>query len=168
MKRLLLCRHAKSSWKDPSLADRDRPLNGRGKRDAPLMGERLAARGIVPDAMVTSPAKRARKTAKHLARKLDYPLDRIRIIDAIYGATPEVLLDCIRRFDPAWRQVIMVGHNNEFTMLANRLGGLTIGNVPTAGIVCLDFSVSSWQDVAAGGGSLVFFEYPKQLVTRQE
>ncbi|HEB51019.1 MAG TPA: histidine phosphatase family protein [Desulfobulbus sp.] len=168
MKRLLLCRHAKSSWKDPSLADRDRPLNRRGKRDAPLMGERLAARGIVPDAMVTSPARRARKTAKHLARKLGYPLAGIRIIDAIYGATPAVLLDCIHRFDPAWQQVIMVGHNNEFTLLANMLGRMTIGNVPTAGIVCLDFSVSSWQDVDAGGGSPVFFDYPKKLMTRQE
>ncbi len=161
MKRLLLCRHAKSSWKDPSLADRDRPLNRRGKRDAPLMGERLAARGIRPDALVTSPAKRARKTARHLARKLGCPRGRIRIVEEIYGATPTVLLQCIHRFDPVWDQVVMVGHNNEFTLLANMLGGLSIGNVPTTGIVCLDFPVSSWQDVEEGKGSLVFFDYPK-------
>ena len=168
MKRLVLCRHAKSSWKDPSLADRDRPLSGRGKRDAPLMGERLAARGIMPDAVVSSPARRARKTAKHLARKLFYPLNRIRIVDRIYGAAPHDLLDCIHGFDPAWEQVVMVGHNNEFTILANLLGGLAIGNVPTAGVVCLDFPVTSWQDVEEGNGSLVFFDYPKKLVIRQE
>ncbi len=168
MKRLVLCRHAKSSWKDPSLADLDRPLNRRGKRDAPLMGERLAARGIMPDAVVSSPARRARKTARHLARKLHFPLADIRIIDRIYAASPEVLLDCIHRFDPGWEQVIMVGHNNEFTILANLLGGLAIGNVPTSGVVCLDFPVASWQDVEEGGGNLVFFDYPKKLAIRQD
>ncbi|MFP7753051.1 SixA phosphatase family protein [Thermodesulfobacteriota bacterium B35] len=168
MKRLLLCRHAKSSWKDPSLTDRQRPLNRRGKRDAPLMGEWLATRGVRPDAVVSSPARRARKTAKHLARKLGYPPARIRIVEAIYGATPGVLLDCIREFDPAWEQVLMVGHNNEFTVLANILGDLEIGNVPTCGVVCLDFAVASWQDAGEGGGILVFFDYPKKILARQE
>ncbi len=162
MKRLLLCRHAKSSWKDPTLADRDRPLNGRGKRDAPMMGERLADRGVAPDAMVSSPAKRARKTARHLAKRLRFPVSSIRIVDEIYGATPAVLLACIHRFEPSWNQVVLVGHNNELTLLANRLGGLAIDNVPTAGVVCLDFPVASWQDIQEGSGSLVFFDYPKK------
>ncbi|HID69647.1 MAG TPA: hypothetical protein EYP35_04115 [Desulfobacterales bacterium] len=71
MKHLLICRHAKSSWKDPSLADFDRPLNKRGKRDAPQMGKMLVSHGIFPDLIVSSPAKRAKKTALRLAKELN-------------------------------------------------------------------------------------------------
>lgn len=163
MKHLLICRHAKSSWKDLSLADFDRPLNKRGKRDAPRMGKFLGSHEIHPDLLVSSPAKRARKTALHLAKALHYSKNHIEYMDAIYGATPEDLIDCIHSFDEQCDRAIMVGHNSAFTMLANILGNLHIPNVPTCGIVALDFEVDTWQDVKQKEGEFNFFYYPKMM-----
>ncbi len=99
MKRVYLVRHAKSDWKRIGLADRDRPLNKRGKRDAPVMGQRLAARGVKPDLIVTSPAKRARKTAKVFAKELGYPKDEIVVEERVYEGGVEDLWDIIRGTD---------------------------------------------------------------------
>lgn len=93
MKQLLICRHAKSSWKNPELADIARPLNRRGKRNAPLMGERLAARGMMPELIMSSPAKRARKTAVRLCRGMKAPADLIQINDTLYDSDVPGLLD---------------------------------------------------------------------------
>ncbi len=163
MKQLLICRHAKSSWKDSSLADFDRPLNKRGERNAPRMGKLLVSLDIHPDLIVSSPAKRAKRTALHLAKKLNYPKKRIEYLEAIYNAGPEKLIDCIQSLDDRYGQAIMVGHNTGFTVLANILGNLHIQNVPTCGIVALNFEVDTWQNVKKKKGDLVFFSYPKML-----
>ncbi|NOX80452.1 MAG: histidine phosphatase family protein [Deltaproteobacteria bacterium] len=163
MKSLLLCRHAKSSWSDNTLADIDRPLNKRGKRDAPLMGARLAMLGVKPDAIVSSPARRAYKTARHLAGTLGFSRKMILVINEIYEASPDVLLAIIGAFDNRADQVVMIGHNSEITVLANRLGGLGIDNIPTCGVVALDFAVRSWRDVTKSRGVQVFFEYPRKI-----
>jgi phosphohistidine phosphatase len=86
MKTLILVRHAKSSWKDRSLPDRMRPLNKRGKRDAPMMGQRLAKRGVDVELMISSPAKRAMATAEAMAEELDYPWDGIVAEERLYEA----------------------------------------------------------------------------------
>lgn len=161
MKHLLICRHAKSSWKNPRLADFDRPLNKRGKRNAPRMGKMLVSHGIHPDLIVSSPAKRAKKTALQLAKKLNYPKKRIVYRDRIYSATPDELIDCIHTFDDHSNQAIVIGHNSGFTTLANILGNLHIDNVPTCGIVALKFEVDSWKDVEKKKGIFDFFYYPK-------
>ena len=163
MKRLFLCRHAKSSWKDLSLDDIDRPLNKRGKENAPEMGRRLNAQGIRPDLIISSPAKRALKTARCLAKELDFDKKKIRIMEEIYGAYAEELLEIIRGIDNDAELVIIVGHNPETTVLANILGDLDIDNVPTCGIVALDFSVVSWAQVRKGKGTLAFFDYPRKI-----
>lgn len=167
MKKLLLCRHAKSSWKDLALRDVDRPLNKRGKRDAPEMGGRLKALGIRPDMIVTSPAVRARKTAKQLARALGYKKSKVRVIVEVYAATAEELLRVVRDFDDRDDLVILVGHNPETTALANIIGDLEIeiDNVPTCGIVGLDFAVASWKEVGKARGTLAFFDYPRKRTT---
>ncbi|HHO48006.1 MAG TPA: histidine phosphatase family protein [Desulfobacteraceae bacterium] len=162
MKRLVLCRHAKSSWKDSSLADIDRPLNGRGKRNAPEMGRRLLARGIKPDLIVSSPARRAYATAAYLAEELGVPEREIRVVEAIYDAYPMKLLEIIRTIDAGHDQVLMVGHNPETTILANLLGRLRLENVPTCGIVALDFGVRSWEEIEEARGALVFFDSPRR------
>ena len=147
MKQLLLCRHAKSSWKDMTLIDRDRPLNKRGKKDAPEMGRRLAAQGIRPEMIVSSPAKRARKTAGQLAKALGFCKKNIIVHEKIYGASTDELLKIIQGFDDDIASVIMVGHNPETTIMANIFGDLDIDNVPTCGVVAYDFTVSSWQEI---------------------
>jgi phosphohistidine phosphatase len=162
MKRLLLCRHAKSSWKDLTLSDIDRPLNRRGKKDAPEMGKRLAALGIRPDMIVSSPACRALATARKMAGALGFGRKNITIIEEVYGATVEELLDVIQGLDDAADLVLIVGHNSETTVLANILGNLDIDNIPTCGVVSLDFSVRSWRKIGPGQGALVFFAYPRK------
>ena len=161
MKRLTLVRHAKSGQKDGSIPDFDRPLASRGKQDAPEMGRRLAARGCAPDAVVTSPAKRARKTAEKVARELSYPAESIHLEPDVYEASVSTLLAIVRGFDDAWGHVMLVGHNPGFEDLANALGNPGLDKLPTCGVVCLDFPASSWGEVQPGSGSLVFFDYPK-------
>lgn len=158
---LIICRHAKSSWHDANLSDRERPLNKRGEHDAPVMGKRLANRGIDADLIITSPAIRALRTAEVYARALGYPLDKMQINPEQYAASVPVLLALLRQTDAGCRSLLMVGHNPESTDLANVLGGLSLTNVPTSGIVALECAVPNWQDLQAGSGHLLFFDYPK-------
>ncbi len=162
MKQLLLCRHAKSSWKDTGLADIDRPLNGRGRKNAPEMGRRLAAAGAVPDLVVSSPACRALATAGLIALATGMDPDEIVVKKQVYDASSTGLLRVIQGLEEQRDRVMLVGHNPETTQVANILGSLEIANVPTCGIVALDFDVGSWAEVGPGLGTLVFFEYPKR------
>ncbi|WP_457598784.1 SixA phosphatase family protein, partial [Hydrogenimonas sp.] len=124
MKELFLFRHAKSSWDDPSLSDFDRPLNERGRRDAPLMGEHLKAMGIHLDLIVASPAKRAKKTAKIIAEKLGYDIEKIIWQENIYEASPQTLLYIVCQLPEKAKRVMLVGHNPSLTLLANQLGDI--------------------------------------------
>ena len=162
MKQLLLCRHAKSSWKNLELADIDRSLNRRGKKNASVMGERLAARGMIPELILSSPAKRARKTAVRLCRGMTVPKDLIRINDAIYDTDVPGLLKVISNIDDCHDRVMLIGHNFELTRLANHLVAVEIYNIPTCGIVACSLAVNSWQHVQQKQADLLFFDYPKK------
>ncbi len=162
MKIVTLCRHAKSSWKQQDLRDFDRPLNKRGKKDAPAMAARLADRSAPPDVIVSSPAARARATVLVLAEGLGFQEQDIIYEQQMYGASTETLLAIIRGLDNAHASLLLVGHNPEFTMLANALGGLDLANIPTCGIVSLKFPVRNWSEIRSGAGSLLFFDYPKK------
>ncbi len=168
MKRLTLLRHAKSSWKKRDLGDFDRPLNGRGRRDAPAMGERLAALGAKPDLIVTSPAKRARKTARIVAEELKYKKGKIIEIKDIYEATSDILLELVRSFDDGAGHVLMVGHNPGFTDLAHTLLDGGIDSMPTCGALSIELPVDRWGDVERRGGKLLFFEVPRRRPGRED
>ena len=163
MKRLYLVRHAKSSWADMSLDDFDRQLNSRGKQDAPEMGKRLAKRKILPELLVSSPAKRARKTAKLIAGEIGYPVEKIAFSQKIYEAGTSELLEVIHGLDNRHGQVMLFGHNPGFTSLANLIADCRIDNIPTCGIFCVDFPVSAWNEITPGCGAMVFFDYPKNV-----
>ncbi len=160
-KRITLLRHAKSSWKDASLADRDRPLNRRGNKSAPDMGKRLAELGVRPSLLLTSPAKRARETARLIARELNYPLEFIQSESELYLATPETILQVVARQDNGFNDVMLFGHNPGITELANRLGDRNIDNVPTCGMVGIELDVTEWTEIVTADGRTVFFDYPK-------
>ncbi|MEE9135619.1 MAG: histidine phosphatase family protein [Gammaproteobacteria bacterium] len=160
-KRITLLRHAKSSWKDASVADRDRPLNRRGSKSAPDMGKRLADRGVRPSLLLTSPAKRARETARLIARELNYPLEFIQSESELYLATPETILQVVARQDDGFNDVMLFGHNPGITELANQLGDRNIDNVPTCGVVGIELDVQEWAEIVAADGKTVFFDYPK-------
>ncbi len=146
MKTLFLIRHAKSSWDDPALADKDRPLGPRGRRDAPKMGARLAKREVKPDLILSSPAARALCTAEIMAKKLDYHVRDIVVDERLYAAAADEVLSVIRTLDDKWRDVILFGHNPEFTELAHRLSR-KITRMPTCAIAEFTFAVKSWSDV---------------------
>lgn len=163
MKRLTLVRHAKSSWKNALLADTDRPLNGRGKRDAPLMGGHLMSLGIIPDVILSSPAKRARKTAQLLAETIPAGAARILFDPALYEAVAGVLLERVRALDETWQHVMLVGHNPGLTDFANLLTASGIDNLPTCGVLVADLDISSWRATDAGCGRTALYVVPKEL-----
>lgn len=161
-RQLTLLRHAKSSWDSAELADIERPLNDRGKRDAPTMGQRLRRRGARPSLIITSPAVRARRTAKIIAREIGYPVEFIQREDQLYLATPDQILEILGRQDNSFRDILLCGHNPGLTELANRLTGGNIDNVPTTGIVIIASDAPAWSDLAAAGGRLLLFDYPRR------
>ncbi|MEE4167232.1 MAG: histidine phosphatase family protein [Desulfocapsaceae bacterium] len=161
MKHLYLIRHAKSSWADSQLSDFDRPLNKRGKRDAPVMGQRLAARKIHFDLLLSSSARRARKTAVCIAAEIGYSSDDIKYDTTIYEAGTATLLSIIRHSDPGVESLALVGHNHVITEVAELLTGRRIVNIPTSGIVAISFTGDTWKDIGPRTGRLLFFDYPK-------
>jgi phosphohistidine phosphatase len=162
MKRLCLIRHAKSSWADPTLRDFDRPLNKRGKRDAPFMGKKLAERKIKPDFILSSSAKRAKQTVKSVAKAIDYPSKRIYFSEAVYLADENGLYRILRSCDDKVNTLLLVGHNFGITDVAVSISGVQIKNIPTCGIVAMKFDLDSWQQVQPNTGRLLFFDWPKK------
>ena len=162
MKVLTLIRHAKSSWKYPGLDDIDRPLNRRGNRDAPLMGDVLGARGCRPEAVFTSPALRALRTAQAIAAGIQYPQQAIVLDGRLYHADTDDLLDVVKSTDESLAWIACVGHNPGLTDLANYLGRQRVDNVPTAGVVEIRFGCDRWDDIDRIEPKNVDFDYPKQ------
>ena len=161
MKELIIVRHAKSSWNDPNLYDHERPLNKRGKRDAPEMGSRLVRRGCRPDLMVLSSAVRALETATVIAAKLDYNPENIVVEERIYGAGVADLIHVIRNTDESVTKLMLFGHNPGLTEFANHLGPRQIFNMPTCSVVHLRFELDTWSVVGNAPGEEVFYDYPK-------
>lgn len=162
MKRLTLVRHAKSSRKDRALADVDRPLKKRGKRDAPDMGERLAKRKVKPDRIVSSPAQRALDTARLLAGEVGYPTEDIVVDQGAYTFDAPALLRVIEGLDDTVEHVMLVAHNPALTDVVNAVADLELENVPTCGIVDLEFSADTWAAVPSAHATLLHYDYPKK------
>lgn len=161
MKTLYIVRHAKSSWADPGQADFDRPLNDRGKKDAPRMGKRLKERSILPDLLLSSPAKRALSTCKKIAAAIGYAEGRIKTDKRLYHASSETLLDIVQNLSDKLNDVMIFGHNPGLTDFVNDVLDSSISNIPTCGVVAGRFTVNSWRDVENGAGELLFFDFPK-------
>ena len=161
MKTLTLVRHAKSSWKDTSLADRERPLNRRGQHDAPEMGRRIARAGIRPSLIVSSPAVRAWTTAKIVAREIGYPIEFLQREDGLYLGSVNDILDVIVAQDTGFNNLMMFGHNPGFTDFANYLVPGITNNVPTAGVLCVNIDQDDWNLFERPETELVVYDYPK-------
>lgn len=140
------------------MADIDRPLNNRGKDDAPIMGRRLRDRGVVPDLVITSPAKRARRTTKEIAGAMGYEGD-VDVVDSIYGGGAGEIIRVAQSIDESVTSLMVVGHNPDMTELANVLTDFEIDNVPTCAIFGVEFDC--WSNVGMALGRFQFFDYPK-------
>ncbi|NIV18014.1 MAG: histidine phosphatase family protein [Woeseiaceae bacterium] len=163
MKTLTLVRHAKSSWKHPELSDRERPLNKRGKRDAPVMGRRIAEHGIRPSLIISSPAVRAWKTAKVIAGEIAYPLEFLQREEDLYLASLGNWLDVIAAQDNEFNSIMAFGHNPGLTDFANYLSPNLTYNVPTAGVVCVNIDSDDWLLYERPKTELVVYDYPKRV-----
>ncbi len=164
MKTLLILRHAKSSWKHLELSDYDRPLNSRGKRDAPRMGKYLRQQGLIPDRILTSSAKRARKTANKVAKSCGYT-GKVKKIAAFYEAVPGVYFETLQALPDKYQRVMVVGHNPTMERLVNYLTG-HIERMPTAALAHIDLPIQQWAALDLDTkGTLVNLWTPKTLFT---
>jgi len=161
MNTLFLIRHAKSSWKDVTIHDHDRPLNKRGKENAPRMGDRLKKRLIMPDLIFSSTALRAKATANCIGKKINFPIIKITFLRELYHASPNRLFDCISQAPDQADSIMFFGHNPGLTELAVNQWNIPILNLPTCGILKIQFKSDSWKLVGKERISLTTFDYPK-------
>jgi len=157
-------RHAKSSWSDSSLSDFERPLNERGRRAAPFMGELIVREGLLPDHVVSSPSKRTKETVELVVIASEYTGDICfdsRIFEATVGELMEVLVDLP---DTAERALV-VGHNPASEQIVQTLTG-AMEAMPTAALAVIDLKVDSWANIAPGSGELKRFFRPRDEARR--
>ena len=160
MKTLYLVRHAKSSWKNPDLTDKERPLNKRGKKDAPLIGTKLNEMRIQPELIISSDVVRAKKTAYMIAKEIGYDKDNIVLTDEIYEASTMELLNVFKQLNQEFKSIMLFGHNPALTGLHNYLTDHYIDNIPTCGLTAIRFE-NQWADIKEKSGKFLFYIYPK-------
>lgn len=164
MKTLLLVRHAKSSWADPGMDDFDRPLNERGRKDAPEMARRLAGLHVIPDLIITSAARRARKTAEAFATELDIKEKNILELKELYLAGRHDFLSVIKKIPDTSSIVAVFSHNPGITEFANSLTNTRVDDMPTCSIYALKIETEKWKDFETAEKQFLFFNYPKMEV----
>lgn len=160
---LLLIRHAKSDWGNPGLDDFDRPLNERGKKDAPAMAKRLREKKIDIDLIITSPAKRAARTAKAFAEELDVKKKNFIFNDELYLAASSLFFDVIAGIGKKYDTVALFSHNYGITDFANLLTDTRIDNIPTCGVFAVKADCKEWKDFKDAKKEFWFFDYPKSV-----
>jgi phosphohistidine phosphatase len=161
MKTAILVRHAKSSWDTPGLSDFDRPLNERGKKDAPEMAKRLKEKDIKVDRFVSSPAKRAKKTAKIFAEEFGVNKDEIILVDELYLATPSAFSNTINKLEDQCDSVALFAHNPGITEFASSLTNVHIEDMPTCAVFAVQAETDKWSEFERAEKKFLFFDYPK-------
>lgn len=160
-KTLILVRHAKSSWDDLTIKDFDRPLNDRGKRDAPVMAQRLLDRNISIDAFIASPAKRAKRTAEYFAKAYGRGKSDIIFFEELYLASPATFCEVISRTEDKYHHIAVFSHNNGITDFANTLADIRVDEIPTCGIFAVKIETGTWSSFETASKEFWFFDYPK-------
>ncbi len=160
MKTLILVRHGKSSW-EYSVGDKDRPLLPRGITDAILVADYFNEQNIPIDAAFSSPANRALHTSMIFVRQLYFSLDKFQVVNELYDFSGDYVFQFIKDLEEDLNTVAIFGHNHAFTHIANSLGNSYIENVPTSGLVHLEFDVDQWSSIEKGITKQTIF--PKQL-----
>ena len=164
MKTLILLRHAKSSWKHPELSDLERPLNKRGRRDAPRIGAWLNEKIQSPELVLCSPSVRTIATISKVGHAMGLAGKDYHTEDRLYHAGPEILEQIVHSCPEEKNSLLLVGHNPGLTEFANQLcPDHAVDNIPTCGLYAIRFSCSSWKEINAKNAEFLFFQYPKNL-----
>ena len=161
MKRVIFARHAKSDWDDPSVDDHDRVLSRRGERDAPVMGRRLAARGLKLDRVMSSSATRALTTAQLIAAELGVAATEIVVEPRLYLASVSTMLEVLSGLPDEWNSVILFAHNPGLTDAAVKVGKYATSNLPTCGMFGVDFETDRWAEIGTVPTAQVLYDAPK-------
>lgn len=163
MKTIVLVRHAKSSWGDFSLKDEERPLTERGKKNAPDMAKRLKKKVHDIDAILTSPAKRAKATADYFAKEYEIPKKKIIVVPELYMAGYNAFVKTIREAPAKADKIAIFSHNNGITEFANLLSDVRVDDMPTCSVFAVKVDLKEWCDFEPGNAEFYFFDYPKSL-----
>ncbi len=163
MKRLLIMRHAKSSWKNLELDDWQRPLKKKGQTRTALITEFLKHKGIIPDLIISSPAVRALRTAQLISSALELPAAQTRVDEQLYEADSKDIASLINKTPAEVNNLMIIGHNPELTMFSNIFLVKSLDNLPTSGIVCLEFKTDKWQNFQQAAVKTAFVITPKML-----
>ncbi|MEO7264809.1 MAG: histidine phosphatase family protein [Ferruginibacter sp.] len=162
MKTLYIIRHAKSSWSDATMSDFDRPLNERGKKDAPAMAEKLLDRKIKIDAFISSPAKRAKKTCLAFSKVYEADKDDIFLVDELYNAAVNSFYEIISGLDDKLKRVAVFSHNPGITDFVNSLiPSVEMDNMPTCAVFAVEINIAHWTDFKTATKQFLFFDFPK-------
>jgi phosphohistidine phosphatase len=162
-KRLYIVRHAKSSWDYEDISDIDRPLSIRGITDAGVMAGRLKSKGDIPSLMISSPACRAIHTAVIFARVLKFPWEQLMISEKIYPGTINDILKILENIEERHSSIMIFGHNPALTELADYFLKYPVNNIPTAGIVTLNFSGEGWKDLKESKAKSELIDFPRKV-----
>ena len=163
MKQLILARHAKSSWDDFTIPDHDRPLLEKGKQKSEKVAIALKQKGIFPDLIISSTAKRAKETAVILANGLGYPVDNIRFEKNIYQADIDDIFNELFSLDNSISTVMVVGHNPTLTDMVNHFSKTMIDNLPTSAVAVVTFKTDEWEKTGSSKYKLKFILRPREL-----
>jgi phosphohistidine phosphatase len=161
MKSVIIIRHAKSSWDNVGESDFDRPLNDRGKEDAPRMAKRLLERDVTIDAFISSSAKRARKTAALFIKEFNGDKEDIILVPDLYLAGPDAFYDAIAKAPASAKTIALVGHNPGITEFANELTDVRIDDMPTCAMFAVKADIKEWSAFKDAEKQYWFFDYPK-------
>ena len=160
MKKLTLVRHGKSSW-EYNVKDRDRPLKIRGQNDAKLVSNQFLLTNNVPKAIFSSPANRALSTCKIFVDSFNLSENAIHVVEELYDFGGENVINFIKNLSDDYDDVMIFGHNHAFTSISNIFGSHYIDNLPTSGLVKMNFEINSWKDLKKGITELIIL--PKEL-----
>jgi phosphohistidine phosphatase len=163
LKTIILVRNAKSSWDDLSLKDDERPLTEKGKKNAPDMARRLAKKKVRIDAILTSPARRAKATAEFFAKEYDIPKKKMIVVPELYMADTAAFIKTIKEAPSKADSIAIFSHNNGITEFANSLCVTRIDHMPTCSVFAVKVDIDDWADFQPGNTEFYFFDYPKSL-----
>jgi phosphohistidine phosphatase len=163
MKTLLIIRHAKSAWDDPSLSDFDRTLTGRGKSDAAMMAKKIINNSIKIDCFVSSPAKRAKKTAKIFMKEFENNEKDLLLIPSLYEASVIDFYNVVENLDDKGDTLALFSHNPGITEFVNSLECSPIYNMPTCSVFALKIETKHWKEFGHAEKEFLFFDYPKNV-----
>lgn len=163
MKTLYLVRHAKSSWDFPDLTDKERPLNKRGNRNAPVMAEYLKKRMSSPDIFICSPSQRTKETANYFLKAFDKNRNQMIYEEDLYHAYENDFEKVISHINNSHDSAMLFAHNPGITDYVNELTNRFIDNIPTCGVAAIDLDIDMWGDIKRAKGELMFYYYPKGI-----